>query len=95
MSADVLHLAGVRASSARRSRLKEAPWLKRCSKDDRDRIIPNLDNVMVALEAAPELAGSLALDDMSRTTMVMKGLPAAPGDEGAGGRFPPRSETPT
>ncbi|HEY1888249.1 MAG TPA: virulence-associated E family protein [Roseiarcus sp.] len=89
MSADVLHLDGVRASPTRRSRPKEAPWLKHCAKDDRDRIISNLDNVMVALEAAPELAGCLAFDEMSRTTMVMKGLPTTPGDECAGdGRFP-------
>ena len=89
MSDNILHLDGVRASSARRSRPKEAPWLKRCIKDDRDRIIPNLDNIMVALEAAPELAGCLAFDDMSRTTVVMKRLPDAPGDEGAcAGRFP-------
>ena len=59
-------------------------WAERCIKDEMGRIIPNLANVLAALRALPELVDAFAYDEMSRTAILRKELPVAPGGESAG-----------
>ena len=70
------------AAIRRKRRLKSdaAPafWLRNCLCDDRDRIVPNLANLLVALRAAPELIDVFAFDEMLRAPILMKDLPVAP-----------------
>jgi predicted P-loop ATPase len=64
-------------------------WAHRCIKDDLERIIPNLANVLVALRALPEVAESFAYDSMLKVAILRKELPVAPGGESASsGPFP-------
>jgi hypothetical protein len=58
-------------------------WAERCIKDDMERIIPNLANVLVALRALPEVAEAFAYDSMLKVTILRKELPVAPGGESA------------
>jgi predicted P-loop ATPase len=66
-------------------------WAERCIKDDMERIIPNLANVLVALRALPEVAEAFAYDSMLKVTILRKELPVAPGGESASSGPLPRS----
>jgi len=68
---------------AHRKPINGAPWLSGCIKDERGRAVPNLANLLVALRAAPELAGAFAYDEMLRATIRMKELPVALGGQSA------------
>ena len=68
------------------------PWLQDCKKDGRDQIIPNLANLMIALRGDPDLANTLAFDQMSQSPVLRSPLPAAPNGKTTGGGDPlPRS----
>jgi hypothetical protein len=69
--------------SADRKPINGAPWLSGCIRDNRGRAVPNLANLLVALRAAPELAGAFAYDAMLRATILTKELPVAPCGESA------------
>ncbi len=63
-------------STTRRKRPSSgAFWLGDCIKDDHERVIPNLANILVALRSAPELAGCIAYDEMQRTSVLTGVLP--------------------
>jgi Virulence-associated protein E len=64
------------------------PWLQACEKDDRDRIIPNLANLMIALRSDPDLANTLAFDQMLQAPVLRFPLPAAPNGKTTGGADP-------
>ena len=64
------------------------PWLQACEKDDRDRIIPNLANLMIALRSDPDLANALAFDQMLHAPVLLLELPAAPNGKTTGGTDP-------
>jgi predicted P-loop ATPase len=71
---------------------RELPaWAGRCIKDDNDRIIPNLANVLVALRALPEVAEAFAYDGMLKVATLRRELPVAPGGESASSGPLPRS----
>jgi predicted P-loop ATPase len=56
-------------------------WLGRCLVDDRDRIFPNLANVLIALRADPSIEDAFAFDEMLRAATLVKRLPVAPNGE--------------
>jgi hypothetical protein len=86
-AAEIVSLATRRPKRERPKRELPA-WADRCIKDDMERIIPNLANVLVALRALPELADAFAYDSMLRVTILRKELPVAPGERArAPGRF--------
>jgi predicted P-loop ATPase len=76
--------------SADRKPVDGAPWLSGCISDERGRAVPNLANLLVALRAAPELAGAFAYDAMLRAPILTKELPVAPGGESANSDPSPR-----
>ncbi len=65
-------------------------WLKGAIRDDRDRILPNLANVALALRQASELRGAFSFDELQRMTIVDKELPLAAGAEPRSTETPPR-----
>ena len=67
-----------RSDEPKRPRGDSPPWLQACMRDDRDRIIPNLANLMIALRADPDLAHAFAFDQMLQTGVLLRPLPAAP-----------------
>jgi predicted P-loop ATPase len=71
---------------------RELPdWADGCIKDDFERIVPNLANVLVAIRALPELADAFAYDEMSCEAVIRKALPVAPNGESASIAAFPRS----
>jgi Virulence-associated protein E/Bifunctional DNA primase/polymerase, N-terminal len=64
------------------------PWLATCEKDDRDRIIPNLANLMIALRLDPALADAFAFDQMLQAPVLRCALPSAPNGRTTGGTDP-------
>jgi len=78
-------------AGAAKARPEHAPlWADDCIKDGNGRIIPNVANTLIALRAAPELAGAFAFDAMLQAPVLMQALPAAPNGEPAGGGPFPR-----
>jgi hypothetical protein len=75
-------------AKAERKRGDLPPWLQACEKDDRDRIVPNLANLMIALRADPDLANTLAFDQMLHAPVLRLALPAAPNGRTTGGTDP-------
>ena len=68
------------------------PWLQACEKDGRGQIIPNLANLMIALRSDPDLANTLAFDQMLQAPVLRSPLPPAPNGKTTGGGDPlPRS----
>ena len=67
-----------------------AGWLRQCIRDDRNRVVPNLANILVALRSAPELVAAIGYDEMLRAPVLLKKLPTAPGGTGARGERLPR-----
>ena len=65
-----------------------SPWLAQAIRDSRNRMMPILANVMVALRASPELADALAFDEMGRKSILRKALPLAPGGQEVAGSAP-------
>jgi predicted P-loop ATPase len=59
-------------------------------RDERDRIVPNLANVLIALRTAPDLADAFAYDEMERAPVLLTALPLAPNGESAGDDQYPR-----
>ena len=49
---------GKGSAKVKRPRGDLPPWLRACEKDDRDRIIPNLANLIIALRSDPDLANT-------------------------------------
>ena len=64
------------------------PWLQACEKDGRDQIIPNLANLMIALRGDPDLANTLAFDQMLQSPVLRSPLPPAPNGKTTGGGDP-------
>jgi Virulence-associated protein E len=64
------------------------PWLRACEKDGRDQIIPNLANLMIALRGDPDLANTLAFDQMLQSPVLRSPLPPAPNGKTTGGGDP-------
>ena len=64
------------------------PWLRACEKDGRDQIIPNLANLMIALRGDPDLANTLAFDQMLQSPVLRSPLPPAPNGMTTGGGDP-------
>lgn len=62
---------------------ERATWFEGCVVDDRDRIIPNLANVLVALRNAPQIADAFAFDAMLSAPILTKALPLAQNGESA------------
>ncbi len=56
-------------------------WLIGAITDDRNRILPVLRNVMIALRGAPELAEAFRFDEMLRAAILETALPLANGAE--------------
>ena len=81
-------------SALRKKRRPPAPdraaWLKGCILDERGRVIPNLANVLTALRAAPELASTLAYDEMLGAPILLQHLPVTPGGGPQSSDPPPR-----
>jgi predicted P-loop ATPase len=67
-------------SRARQATTPEPKWLAKGERDDSDRLIANVANVLLALRENPVIATSFALDEMRRASMVLKPIP------GRGGR---------
>jgi hypothetical protein len=65
-------------------------WLSDCLRDDKDRVVGNLANLMVALRADPRISEAFAFDEMMQTTMLVQPLPVAPKGKAAGKDPPPR-----
>jgi predicted P-loop ATPase len=80
--AEIVTLATRRPKRERPKRELPA-WADRCIKDDMERIIPNLANVLVALRALPEVAEAFAYDSMLKVAILRKELPVSPGGESA------------
>ena len=81
-----------RAPKEKRPSHDRPPWLQSCEKDGRDQIIPNLANLMIALRGDPDLANTLAFDQMLQSPVLRLPLPAAPNGKTTGGGDPlPRS----
>jgi hypothetical protein len=59
-------------------------------RDEKDRIVPNLANVLIALRTAPDLADAFAYDEMERAPVLMTELPLAPNGQSAGDDQYPR-----
>jgi predicted P-loop ATPase len=89
-AAEIVSLATRRPKRERPKRELPA-WADRCIKDDMERIIPNLANVLVALRALPEVREAFAYDRMLRVTILRGELPVAPGGESASAGPLPRS----
>jgi hypothetical protein len=83
-------LLQVKRRSEKRRRINGAPWLSKCIKDDRGRVVSNLANLLVGLRAAPELVGAFAFDGMQRAPILMKELPVAPGGNAGNNEHLPR-----
>jgi predicted P-loop ATPase len=87
--ADFNSRALAKKAPKRPSREDMPDWAERCLKDDRENIIPNLANALIALRADPDLAEAFAYDEMSCTSILRRAIPVAPGGESAGaGPFP-------
>ena len=69
---------------------ERATWFEGCVVDDRDRIIPNLANVLVALRNAPQIADAFAFDAMLSAPILTKALPLAQNGESASADPSPR-----
>jgi predicted P-loop ATPase len=52
-------------------------WQARLLRDDRGQVLPNLANAALAMREAPELAGLLAFDEMSRLTLLCRTVPGS------------------
>ena len=52
-------------------------WLAGLLRDDRGQVLPNLANAALALREAPELAGLLAFDEMSRLALLRRTVPGS------------------
>jgi predicted P-loop ATPase len=76
--------ADVAAAKRKKERPKRAGWLARCLLDDKNRIIANLANVMIALRADPSIEDALAFDEMLQAAVLVTRLPIAPNGEHAG-----------
>jgi predicted P-loop ATPase len=62
-------------------------WLGRLRRDDRGRVIPDLDNVLIALRGEEQLAGAITFDEMRQHSLVAKAWPHVP--DGKPGADPP------
>jgi predicted P-loop ATPase len=63
---------------------KEAiAWLGDCMRDDKDRVIANLANLMIGLRSDPRVTRAFAFDEMMQTTMIVRPLPVAPNGKAA------------
>ena len=62
-------------------------WLSRLRRDDRGRVIPDLDNVLIALRGEERLAGAITFDEMRQHSLVAKAWPHVP--DGKPGADPP------
>ena len=89
--AALIDLATRRPAPRKRPARVLPDWADRCIKDDMERIVPNLANVLVALRTLPEVAEAFAYDRMLRVTILRKELPVAPGGESASAGPLPRS----
>jgi predicted P-loop ATPase len=63
------------------------PWFAELRRDERGRVIANLDNVLIALRGEERLAGAITFDEMRQHSLVAKAWPCAP--EGKPGAPPP------
>ena len=63
-------------------------WLATCEKDDRDHIIANLANLMIALRLDPALADAFAFDQMLQAPILRCALPVAPNGKTTNGTDP-------
>jgi len=70
-----------RRSRKPRESAPRAEWLVGAVTDERNRILPILANIMVALRGAPELAAAFRYDDMLRAAILETALPLADGAE--------------
>lgn len=62
-------------------------WVSRLRRDDRGRVIPDLDNVLIALRGEERLAGAITFDEMRQHSLVAKAWPHVP--DGKPGADPP------
>ena len=53
-------------------------WVGRLRRDDRGRVIPDLDNVLIALRGEERLAGAITFDEMRQHSLVAKAWPHVP-----------------
>jgi len=67
-----------------------SPWLADCLRDDKDRVIANLANLMIGLRADPNIVTTFAFDEMAQAPLLLEPLPVAPNGKTAGGDPPPR-----
>ena len=72
--AALIDLATRRPAPRKRPARVLPDWADRCIKDDMERIIPNLANVLVALRALPEVAEAFAYDSMLRVDDPSQGI---------------------
>jgi predicted P-loop ATPase len=71
------------AEERRKRRGRELPpWAEKLQRGDKGAIIPNLDNAMVALEEAPQLAFLFAYDLMAHGVVVEGRPPVVEGQDG-------------
>ena len=62
-------------------------WVSRLRRDDRGRVIADLDNVLIALRGEERLAGAITFDEMRQHSLVAKAWPHVP--DGKPGADPP------
>jgi predicted P-loop ATPase len=83
-------VAAAKRKKTERGPPKRGGWLGRCLADDKDRIIANLANAMIALRSDESLSGAFAFDEMQQDVILLERLPVAPDGKHAGCDPPPR-----
>ncbi len=78
-----------RSAAKPRKPMVRPGWLAGAVTDERNRILPILANIMVALRRAPEVAAAFRYDDMLRAAILETALPLADGAELADCTAPP------
>jgi predicted P-loop ATPase len=67
-----------RGASTRPQSDGKPAWLKDCLVSDKNQIIANLANVLVALRADPSVIDAFAFDEMAQTKLLRQRLPLSP-----------------
>jgi predicted P-loop ATPase len=84
----VAGLSGRGFGKSKRESAARPDWLAGALVDDRDRITPNLANVLLPLRLAPELREAFAFDEMARLTTLICKLPGAQSADSGPDKYP-------
>jgi predicted P-loop ATPase len=71
------------AAPSKKAKPPRTGWLADAMVDERDRVIANLANVMLALRSDPHVVKAFAFDEMMQTPLIVEPVPIAPGGKAA------------